>query len=81
MVTLMTIHTERDNVVFEETRTVVVKFAIDTILSPPYISDIWERPPAEVPPTFWARAQRVKTAIRGGGMGRAPASSKGIGRN
>lgn len=50
MVTLMTIHTgKKSNVGFEETRTVVVKFAIDTILSPPppYIRDIWERPPAE----------------------------------
>lgn len=43
----MTIHTEQNTVVFEETHTFVVKFAIDTILSPPYISDIWERPPAE----------------------------------
>lgn len=47
MVTLMTIHTEQNNVVFEEKRTVVVKIAIDTILSPPYFTDIWERPPAE----------------------------------
>lgn len=54
---------------------------------PPHICYIWERPilwkdaHLLVLPTYWARVQRVKTAIYGGGMGRFSASPKGIGQN
>lgn len=41
----------------------------------------WKDAHLVVLPTYWARAQRVKTAIHGGGMGRVFASPKGIGQN
>lgn len=74
-------------VFFWETCTALhLTFGIYRDLCPPIFvtfgnGRLWKDAQLLVPPTYWARAQKVKTAIGCGGMGGSPASPKGIGQN
>ena len=76
------------NVIFEETRTIFLSNLELTFIytPPPYMSHLgttrlWKEARLLVLPTYWARAQRVKKAIYGWGMGRFFASPQRIGQN